>query len=149
MSKIQEIDAIILDADGTLLNSLQRQHDWFFHYWREIHGDKSWPFTTVAEFVEEYNHTLDTGGYPKGVQTFYDRLGLPCDMNDLPDEKIGKPGHIVWPKYTAYKDAHPSGLYPQMKETLAQIYALGNLTADPTNFRRLRMALNTNNTWKG
>ena len=143
MVVIQPIDAIILDADGTLLNTIGRQHDWFKHYHQEIHGDRPFPFANPIEFSERYNETLAGGGsdYRSGVQKFYDDLGLPCDMWDMV-------GHPVWPKYNAYKDEHPTGLFDGIKTTLHTIYDFGSLGEDAKQTGRLRMAVNTNNTWK-
>ncbi len=139
------LDAIIYDFDGTLSATLPRQEAWF-KKWAKM-NDKPWPFKDFNEFVVVYNDTLSSTDDVMGnVQKFYDSLDLPCDMKDMPRE--GHEGHPVWQEYNKYKDENPEGLYEGVKEMLDEIYKLGSLSKNPNIPKRLRMAINTTNSWE-
>lgn len=128
------LQAVIFDFDGTIAPSSFRQEKWFRHYSEQNH--KEWPFKDFDEFLESYNHECSG---PEGVQHFYNKLGLPCDMKDR--------NHKVWPAYEAYNQAHPLDLYDGMKETIEKIWEMGQLTKNPQINRRLRLGINTTNSW--
>jgi phosphoglycolate phosphatase-like HAD superfamily hydrolase len=86
-------------------------------------------------FVKGYNNLINT----KGVQGMYDALNLPCDMNDL--------SHPVWIAYNQYKSDHPAQLYPGIKEAIQEIWELGTLTNSQGRNHRVRLAINTTNSW--
>lgn len=69
----------------------------------------------------------------------YDQLGLPCVMSDK--------NHPVWPAYEKFNQTNPAGFYPGMKETIEEIWKVGVLTTDPSRNRRLRLGINTTNSW--
>jgi len=134
----KKLDAIIFDVDGTLTNTAPRQEQWFKH-WSEV-NNITWPFSDFDEFLTVYNDTLARSeNVLDGVQTFYDSVGLPCNMKDR--------NHRVWPAYEAFQHDNPTGLYDGIKEAVSTIHELGSLTKDSSNTRRIRLGIVTNNLW--
>lgn len=129
------LQLVVLDYDGTVAPTFQRQEKWFKFY-SDRHS-KPWHFADMNGFLEFYNHHCAKQG---GVQNVYDALGLPCDMNDKT--------HPVWPAYEEFKLQNPQTLYPGMKETIEKIWEMGQLNKDFTRNRRLHLAINTTNTWR-
>lgn len=135
--KNKMLEAVIFDVDGTLLPTDKRQEDWF-RFYSEKHN-KEWNFKNSREFREFYNFHLGESGSVQGV---YDALDLPCDMNDR--------AHPVWEAYEEFKENYQAvPLYEGMKETLETIRACGNLDQNSDMVRRVQLAINTTNTWKG
>lgn len=128
------LQAVIFDFDGVLSPTSLRQEKWFRHY-SQIHHQE-WSFATFDDFLALYNQQCALSG---GVQNVYNQLGLPCDMGDR--------NHPVWPAYEAFNRDNPSGLYEGMKETIEEIWKLGQLGSNPLQNRRLRLAINTSNSW--
>lgn len=128
------LQAVIFDYDGTLAPTLDRQYSWF-QFWAKKNG-KALPCAGRADFQVMYNEQCQRDG---GVQNVYDHLGLPCDMKDRK--------HPVWPAYEEFKHANPLTLYPHAKEMVEAIWQIGALGKDPKRNRRLRMGINTTNTW--
>lgn len=129
------LQALIFDADGTLLKSEERQFNWLRHWAKQ--NEKRFPFKDLKKFLKFYNDECAKDG---GVQNVYDTLDLPCKMNDK--------HHKVWDAYHAFCDANPVELYPGIKQAISKIYKMGSLSEDPKRTRRLRMGINTTNTWK-
>ncbi|MEK6809947.1 MAG: HAD family hydrolase [Nanoarchaeota archaeon] len=129
------LDAVLFDFDGTIAPTSIRQEAWLKFY-SQIHG-KEWPFATFDTFLSFYNQQCSRQG---GVQNVYDELGLPCDMNDKK--------HPVWPAYERFNQDNPQDLYPGMKETVEEIWKLGGLSKDPGRNSRLRLGINTANSWR-
>ena len=129
------LQAVIFDFDGVLCPTSIRQEKWFKFYAER--NDKEWPFSSFDEFLTSYNRAC---ALPGGVQNVYDELGLPCDMKDK--------SHPVWPAYIEFNQKNPSELYEGVKETIEEIWSLGQLGKDPLRNRRLRLAINTSNSWK-
>jgi len=130
----------LFDYDGTLAMTMERQHDWF-HYWARLNGrnklthPEHGSLDDIKSFAKAYNNTL----YHNGVQAFYDELDLPCDMNDKT--------HPVWIAYDAFKMNNPAKLYPGIKEAVLEIWNLGNLNQKDERNHRLRLGINTTNSW--
>lgn len=129
------IDAIIFDFDGTLADTVPVLEAWYKHWAQK--NNRPWPFLNLAQFKETYSQIIYEPGKHK-VQEFYDYLGLPCDMHDF--------NHPVWPEYRQFFSSQSYNLFPHMKEILTEIYQLGSL--DSQQSRRLRLGLNSNNSWK-
>ena len=129
------LELVLFDNDGTLFPTDIRQEKWFKH-WAEK-NNKPWPFNSFAEFLRFYNTEVSKSG---GVQNFYDALGLPCNMKDR--------NHPVWPAYEKFNQENPSQPYPGVKETVQKIWELGALTQNADRNRRLRLGINTTNSWK-
>lgn len=128
------LQGITFDYDGTIGQTAERQFNWFNH-WAKLNS-KSLSFANMGAFFEFYNYQCAKKG---GVQNVYDTLGLPCDMNDKQ--------HPVWAAYTDFKKGSNVGLYPGMKQVIEDIWKAGHLSSDSKRTRRLRMAINTTNTW--
>jgi len=128
------LQGVAIDYDGTIGKTSERQFNWFKH-WAKL-NQKEIPFDNVPDFLLFYNSECELDG---GVQNVYDALGLPCDMKDR--------NHPVWKAYTEYKHGNDVPFYPGVKETILKIWEMGHLTNDPKNNRRLRLAINTTNTW--
>lgn len=128
------LQAVIFDFDGTIAPTSIRQEKWFKFY-SEV-NQKEWQFKTFDEFLTFYNHECSG---PKGVQHVYDTLGLPCDMKDKT--------HPVWPAYIEFNQSNPQELYSGMKETIEKIWEMGQLTKDYRMNRRLKLGINTSNSW--
>lgn len=115
-NNLKELESIIFDMDGTLIQSPKRQHDWFI-YWDE-NCKKYFPenksnFSDKLKkdfnmFIEEYNVALE-----KGAQGLYDHFGLPCDMDDFE--------HPVWKEYNQFKLNNPVQLYSGITDSLKEI----------------------------
>ncbi len=135
------LEGIIFDNDGVLSCTAPRQYQWFQN-WAMVNGKPPLPYKDLSEFLLDYNYTLHgAGDVASGVQNFYDKHGLPCDMKDK--------DHPVWAAYNEFKTTHQLGLFPGIKEVLEQLYALGSLSAQRlTGSTRLRMAVNSTNTWE-
>lgn len=129
------LDAVLFDFDGTIAPTSIRQEAWFKFY-SQLHN-KEWPFPSFDAFLSFYNQQCHRKG---GVQNVYDGLELPCDMNDKK--------HPVWPAYEKFNQTNPQELYPRMKETIEEIWKLGALTKDPARNSRLRLGINTTNSWR-
>jgi phosphoglycolate phosphatase-like HAD superfamily hydrolase len=134
------LEGIIFDNDGVISQTAPRQYAWFQH-WAEANGKKL-PHASFDEFLTDYNDTLHAAeDVACGVQAFYDKLGLPCDMKDKQ--------HAVWIAYDQYKSQNPVGLFPGMKEVIAEVHRLGSLSAAAvTVSKRLRLAVNSTNSWQ-
>lgn len=136
------LQAVIFDYDGTMFPTMERQHKWFKHWWahdlnKERVGGKKFPFPKLQAFMVMYNREISK---PGEVQNVYDFLGLDCDMNDMNH-------HPVWPAYKAFSVENPSKLYPGMEDTIREIWELGHLGKNPDLNRRLRLGINTSNSW--
>lgn len=129
------LEAVLFDADGTLINLFARQEAWFRH-WTE-QNNTVWPFSSTAQFRTFYNQCINREG---GVQNVYNELKLPCDMKDRK--------HPVWPAYEAFSQKNPSFLYQGVKETVEELWKLGQLGKDISRNRRLRLGINTTNSWR-
>ena len=128
------LDAVLFDYDGTIAPTSIRQEKWLKSY-SQI-NNKDWPFSTFDEFLEFYNKQCNLIG---GVQNVYDQLGLPCVMSDK--------NHPVWPAYEKFNQTNPTELYEGMKEAIEEIWKLGTLTKDVSRNRRIRLGINTTNSW--
>ncbi len=128
------LQTVIFDFDGVLSPTSLRQEKWFRSY--ALTHSVSWPFSTFDDFLSFYNDHCARQG---GVQNVYDALGLPCEMTNRQ--------HPVWPAYEFFNQQNPTGLYDGMAETIREIWELGALGKDPLQNRRLRLAINTNNSW--
>ncbi len=135
MQTSHSVEAVIFDHDGTLAPTLERQERWFKHY-SELNG-KEWQFATFTEFREFYNRLCALEG---GVQNVYDQLGLLCSIRDK--------SHPVWPAFEAFNRKHPQELYSGMKETVEELWRMGILSKDVQRNRRIRLGVNTTNSWR-
>lgn len=135
------LQAVIFDHDGTLVPTMERQHNWFKNWWRHPVNEDSvqgreFPYSDFKSFMEMYNEKIN---HPKDVQNVYDFLNLKCDMNDF--------NHPVWPAYKAFSSENPSVLYPDMKWAVEEIFKMGSLDRGFSRNKRIRLALNTSNSW--
>lgn len=145
------LQAVIFDYDGTLAPTQERQFNWFRHWWNHPHnekkvGGKSFPYSDLQSFIRMYNCEEHKAG---GVQNVYNFLNLDCDMSDR--------SHPVWNSYINYLEENPNTLYSGMNEAVREIWELGELPEwqmDGNHIngqrrnKRLRLGINTNNTWK-
>ncbi len=131
------LQAIIFDVDGTLRQSIiERQEAWFMH-WAQEHG-REWTFESGEAFRKFYNKTISG----TGLQGVYDALGLPGEINDH--------SHPVWEAYSEFCEGHPVKLYSGVEETVKKIWEKGSIEGtDPLNCRRVRLGINSSNTYKG
>ena len=128
------IQGITFDYDGTIAQTSERQFAWFKH-WASVNG-KTLKLEDFPSFLAFYNKHCSRKG---GVQNVYDKLKLPCDMNDR--------NHPVWGAYTKYKQEHPVPFYPGMRKAILDIWQSGHLRHDSPSNRRVRLAINTTNSW--
>jgi phosphoglycolate phosphatase-like HAD superfamily hydrolase len=128
------LQGITFDYDGTIGQTFERQFGWF-KYWAKLNS-KSLPFKNVRDFLGFYNEHCAKKG---GVQNVYDSLSLPCDMNDKQ--------HPVWQAYLNFKKDNNVSLYPGMRQVIEEVWQRGHLSNNSRRTRRLRMAINTTNTW--
>ncbi|MEA3378917.1 MAG: HAD hydrolase-like protein [Nanoarchaeota archaeon] len=128
------IKAIIFDFDGTIAPTNLRQYQWF-QYWAK-ENNKELLFKDYDPFMNFYNEEHNK----KGIQSIYDVLELPCDMNDR--------NHPVHEAYEEFKANNPSGLYEGIESALHAIWEMGHLTGNIENNKRIRLAINSSNTWK-
>ncbi|MBN2142585.1 HAD family hydrolase [Candidatus Woesearchaeota archaeon] len=134
------LDAILFDYDGTLGMTQERQHDWF-HYWGKLNGKnrlmhpEGGDLSDLKRFIAVYNKVLAK----HDVQRFYADLELPCDMNDRT--------HPVWIAYDSFKLSNPARLYPGIKEAIIEIWEAGQLSTQKNRNYRVRLGINTTNSW--
>jgi phosphoglycolate phosphatase-like HAD superfamily hydrolase len=127
------IRGIIFDYDGTIAQTLEIQERWL-RFWSQ-ENKKVWPFQNYNEFRDFYNREADIGNFPQ----VYRALELPYG-----DER----DHPVWAAYNHFRRENPPQLYPGIRECLHQLFEWGNLSDDPRNNTRVKIGLNTTNTWK-
>jgi len=131
----------LFDYDGTIAMTLERQFHWL-KYWAGLNGVKRLvhpeigPLDKFQAFVKGYNDLINR----VGVQGMYDAFNLPCNMNDF--------NHPVWIAYNQFKADNPARLYPGMKEAVEEVWRLGHLTKNASLNHRMRLAINTSNSWK-
>ncbi|MDP3639964.1 MAG: hypothetical protein Q8R53_02050, partial [Nanoarchaeota archaeon] len=66
----------------------------------------------------------------------------PGDINNLSDP--------VWEAYSEFCEEHPVRLYSGVEETVKKIWERGSIKGtDPLNCRRVRLGINSSNTYKG
>jgi phosphoglycolate phosphatase-like HAD superfamily hydrolase len=134
------LEAALFDYDGTLGDTKPRQFIWF-HHWaamnkKEIRDPTTGEFLDTPEkFFPVYNHLINT----RGIQGTYEAFNLPCKINER--------NHPVWVAYEAFKFANPVPLFPGIKEALAEMHELGNLKRDTRLKHRVRLGINTTNSW--
>lgn len=123
------------DIDGFIFDTRKRSFECFKDYAKQegVH----WPYKTVEEWIVVFNEYLRK---PNGVQAFYDAHNLDCDMNDQT--------HKVWAHYNNYMDTHVAEPYDGMIESLQKLWEFGHLNENPKNNIRIRLAINTTNSWK-
>ncbi|MFH0701004.1 MAG: HAD hydrolase-like protein [Candidatus Woesearchaeota archaeon] len=126
------IKGIIFDYDGTIAQTLERQERWLRH-WAEV-KDKKWPFFTYSEFQRFYNEQLREGG----LEQIYRTLDLPFAWDK---------SHEVWEAYDQFKAQDTILLYPGITEVIQEISGL-NLNPASSESTKLRIGLNSSNTWK-
>jgi phosphoglycolate phosphatase-like HAD superfamily hydrolase len=136
------LQAVIFDYDGTMAPTMERQHRWFEKYWyhpvnRDRVKGKDFPYKDFKSFMKMYQEKMAPA---ENVQDIYDFLNLDCNMNDF--------NHPVWPAYKAFSTENPAILYPGMKEAIKEIWESGQLTRNYSRNRRLRLGVNTSNSWK-
>ncbi|MFA6089313.1 MAG: HAD family hydrolase [Candidatus Woesearchaeota archaeon] len=129
------LQAIIFDYDGTLCPTLERQESWFKFY--SASNKKEWRFENFNDFKTTHNDFVTKEG---GIQAFYDYLELPCNMNDRK--------HIVWHEYERFKSENPMRLYSNVRETIKTLWEMNALNSNVNRNKRLRLGINTTNTWK-
>jgi phosphoglycolate phosphatase-like HAD superfamily hydrolase len=148
------LEAVLFDYDGTIADSFQRQYEWLV-WWSENGSEfvkscdekyhhlfdqfREFPKRLTKDiniFKKYYNETIEQ----KTVQGLYDELGLPCDMNDM--------DHPVWKAYNLFKSKHPIELFPGMKEAILEIHKLASLNSNPSRNKRIRLGINTTNSWE-
>src|SRR3989338_6720071 len=129
------LEAVIFDVDGTVVDTFARQESWFKTW--AAQNAVAWPFSSSAEFRAFYNNHINRTG---GVQNVYDELHLSCNLKDKT--------YPVWPAYEAFNQQTPSFLYSGMKETITQIWEMGQLNQQTTRNRRLGLGINTTNSWR-
>lgn len=127
------IQGILFDYDGTIAQTAERQFGWFKHWAKMNEVPFEMNFNSFLEFYNEHCNG-------KGVQAVYDELNLPCVLEDR--------NHPVWSAYESFKKKHPVEFYPGMRDALKKIHELGSLSGDALVNKRLRMAINTSNTWQ-
>ena len=134
------LEAVLFDYDGTLADTKERQFAWM-HHWAAINlkiirdSETGEVLDTPEMFWPVYNRIINKSG----VQGVYDYFGLPCDMNDM--------NHPVWIAYEAFKLKNPVPLYPGIREAILEMHELGNLRSDTKMKHRVRLGINTTNSW--
>ena len=136
------LQAIILDHDGTMSQTMERQFSWFKEWWNHPINEKNvqgheFPYKDLKSFLEMYNKNID---HPDEVQNVYNFLNLECDMEDF--------DHPVWPAYKAFAAKNPALLYEGMGNALEELFHAGSLGSKfNSNNKRVRLGVNTSNSW--
>ena len=128
------IRGVLFDYDGTIAETRERQFAWFKH-WAKM-NDIPFKIYDIHSFIEFYNEHCNE----KSVQAVYDALGLPCVLEDRE--------HPVWVAYEEFKDKYTIKFYSGMRDAIRKIHTLGNLSEDALTNKRLRLGINTSNTWR-
>lgn len=133
----RELDGIIFDCDGTIIDSLQSTYGWFEHICARY--EKHFPFTSPQEFKQE---TSTLQFIPRGKQSkkssLYESLGF---------EWTAQTKALLEKEYNSYKRTHSIPFVDGMDSLIRDLFMqsrphLGRI-------RGLRLALLTNNSWDG
>jgi phosphoglycolate phosphatase-like HAD superfamily hydrolase len=126
--------AVIFDSDGTIFDTFKRQFEWLT-YWANVNSIP-FEYNSPDEFRPFYNKLIRE----KGVQGMYEGLNLPCNFSDKT--------HPVWYAFNKYNQDHHAEIIPGMDKAIADIFELGSLSQNPLHNQRVRLALNTTNSWE-
>jgi len=127
----QSLQGLILDVDGTLLDSRTAQYEWLKYAAQRFGGIKDF-LPNDSNFWKAYNTAYET----KSMPGLYELVGV--DFHAHREQ--------IWKEYTEYNQQHPTALVPGVGEALKTIFELSRVTrARPT---ALRIGTNSTKTWK-
>jgi phosphoglycolate phosphatase-like HAD superfamily hydrolase len=124
----------LIDWDGTIVKTPQRQFEWFSEWARQ--NNVEFNYSSIEEFLPKYNKIISE----TSAQGVYDEFNLPCDM--------GNHNHPVWLAYDHFKATHPVEMYDGIKDALVDVWKLGRLDSNSLRNQTMRLAINTTNNWK-
>lgn len=129
------LEGILFDYDGVIAKTHERQFNWF-KFWSQTNKTQ-FPFENITDFMVFYNQSIN---HENGIQNVYDDLKLPCDISDQ--------NHPVWSAYNQYKTQNPIEFYEGMTSIIPQIHEICSLSENTIRNQRVRMGINTTNSWK-
>ncbi|MBL7101072.1 MAG: HAD family hydrolase [Nanoarchaeota archaeon] len=126
-----KLSALIIDLDGTLIDSKQNQFDWMKYCVTELFK-KPFPYDSCSEeFLKDYMAAYNQGGLD-AIYALFD-----IDANEHQD--------FLWEHFNPWKEKNPAPIVKDMKETIMDIYRRSR--PRPGKVKGLRIALNTSNAW--
>ncbi len=128
--KIQPLQGVIFDVDGTTLDSKKAQYEWLCYAAERFGGNACVPQNDAA-FWQDYNRHYQE----KGMPGLYDMIGV--DFHAHRDE--------IWAEYNKYNQEHPAPAVPGIEGVIKAIFAKSRVSLSrPT---ALRLGMNTTKTW--
>lgn len=129
--KKKRLYGLILDSDGTVMNSKFNQFEWL-HYCVTKLYKKSFPYKSCDEkFLKSYNE-------------YYNARGL-TGIYELFDINYDKDKDFLWEHFNSWKEKNPPQIVNGMKEAIFEIYERSR--SKPGKVKGLRISLNTTNKW--
>ncbi|MBI4140775.1 HAD family hydrolase [Candidatus Woesearchaeota archaeon] len=126
---MSRLRALILDWDGTIVDSMRDKFAWLKHCAENIFSQR-FPYKEFnLSFVDDYNRYYSA----KGIAGLYDMMGINLKQHEKQ----------IWDAYTAWKAQAPILLFEGIKETIVEIYERSR--PKKGRARGLRIALNTTN----
>lgn len=127
----KKLQALIIDSDGTIMDSKQNQFDWMKYCVTELFK-KPFPYDSCSEkFLKDYVEAYTFNGL-KGLYELFD---IDAD----------KESDFLWHYFDIWKGKNPSPIVDGMFETISGIYKRSR--PKPGKIKGLRIALNTVNAW--
>ncbi|MBU4502438.1 MAG: HAD hydrolase-like protein [Nanoarchaeota archaeon] len=128
---MKKLRGLILDLDGTIIDSRINQYEWLKHCTEDIFN-KPFPYKSCSKsFLKKY-----ISSYKKcGLRGLYEMFDI--DYNNNSD--------ILWREFNKWKKENPAPIIKDMEETIFEIY--NHSRPKPGRATGLRIALNTVNTW--
>ncbi len=130
VTPIDPLQALILDVDGTTLDTFANQHKWFSQASKMFGGNPMMPPYDAA-YRTAYNSAYNADGMP-GLYTLH---GI--DFKSQRDP--------IWEAYIAFNNTHVAPPIPGMDAAIKEIHARSRVSRERN--RALRIAVNTTKLW--
>lgn len=122
---------LILDVDGTILDSMPDQFNWLEYCATELFN-KEFPYKKLdAKFKDDYNNAHDR----EGLEGIYQLFGVSYNQNQ----------DLLWNHYSKWKADHEIPIVEGMTEAIKEIYEISRPGKGKS--RGMRIVLNTTNKW--
>jgi len=127
----KKLYGLILDSDGTVMDSKINQFEWFKYCVTKLYK-KPFKYKSCSEkFLKAYNEAH----HSKGLDGIYELFRI--------DSK--KDVDFLWKHFNAWKEENPPQIIKSMQDTIFEIYERSR--PKPNKIKGLRILLNTSNRW--
>ncbi len=126
----QPLQGLILDVDGTILDSRKSQYEWLRSAAARFGGIASFP-PNDCTFWQNYNRHYQE----KGMPGLYEMIGVDFHAHR----------EAIWAEYNKYNKENPTRCVPEIDRVIKAIFAKSRVSLSrPT---ALRLGMNTTKTW--